>query len=261
MFELTQEQINTYTKNGFVKGGQLLSDSQVDELRAELDRIIAEKEATGESQALSVTNLSKTDSPVIQVVNIWMGSAAFRKVMMCDDLGKAAQQLMGSQDVRIWHDQIQYKPSQNGGVNMWHQDWPYWGILSGPTQVTAWVALDDVDEGNGCMSMVPESQAWGNQIEFLHDLDNYNAMPESFEGNPIEVVPCPVKKGEVHFHHGLTWHGSHANTSGRPRRAIAFHYMSEETCFVGSGDHTCKALVDVGDGETLTGEYFPQVWP
>jgi hypothetical protein len=32
-------------------------------------------------------------------------------------------------------------------------------------------------------------------------------------------VPWPVKRGEVSFHHSLTWHGSPTNTSPRPRRA------------------------------------------
>ena len=33
----------------------------------------------------------------------------------------------------------------------------------------------------------------------------------------------PVRRGEVHFHHSLTWHGSADNTSGRERRAHAIH--------------------------------------
>lgn len=40
---------------------------------------------------------------------------------------------------------------------MWHQDAPYWPIVAPMTEVTAWVALDDADEDNGCMSMVPGS--------------------------------------------------------------------------------------------------------
>ena len=70
---------------------------------------------------------------------------------------------------------------------------------------------------------------------------------------------CPVKKGEVHYHHALTWHGSHANTSGRPRRAIALHYMTGDTRYVASGEHPMKPFVEVGDGEVLQGETFPLV--
>ena len=73
---------------------------------------------------------------------------------------------------------------------------------------------------------------------------------------------CRVRfrQGEVHYHHALTWHGSHANTSERPRRAIAIHYMTEETRYVASGNHTMKPFVEVGDGELMRGEHFPLVW-
>ena len=143
---------------------------------------------------------------------------------------------------------------------MWHQDWPFWPTLSAPEQVTAWIALDDVDMDNGCMSMVPGSHKWGNQAKYLASLEGYDAMPDSFEGHEIEVVRCPVKKGQVHFHHPMTWHGSHANTSGRPRRAIALHYMYEHTSYVEDNHHCCNELVTLKDGEKMSGEYFPLVY-
>ena len=129
------------------------------------------------------------------------------------------------------------------------------------TEVTAWVALDDADLDNGCMSMVPGSNHWGNNIDFLHTLKNFGDMPASFEGRDLKVQVCPVKKGEVHFHHALTWHGSSANTSGRPRRAIALHYMSDETRYIASGNHPMKAFVEVADGEKFQGKGFPMVYP
>jgi ectoine hydroxylase-related dioxygenase (phytanoyl-CoA dioxygenase family) len=74
------------------------------------------------------------------------------------------------------------------------------------------------------------------------------------------VKTCPVGKGEVHFHHGLTWHGSPANKSGRPRRAVALHYMTEQTRYKASGDHLMKKFVTVQDGAKLEGPAFPLVY-
>ena len=70
----------------------------------------------------------------------------------------------------------------------------------------------------------------------------------------------PVAKGEVHYHHSLTWHGSHSNSSGRPRRAIALHVMGDDTRYVASGKHIMQSHIDVGDGEKLQGETFPVVY-
>jgi phytanoyl-CoA hydroxylase len=177
--------------------------------------------------------------------------------MICEEMA----QLTGADSLRIWHDQIQYKPAARGGVNMWHQDAPLWPIIAPMTEVTAWVALDDVDIDNGCMSMVPGSHLWGDQIEMIRQWKDFEKdVPSEFEGHEIIVRKCPVKKGEVHYHHSLTWHGSHANTSGRPRRAIALHFMTGETRYVESGEHCMKQFVTVEDGELLQGEHFPLVW-
>jgi ectoine hydroxylase-related dioxygenase (phytanoyl-CoA dioxygenase family) len=85
-------------------------------------------------------------------------------------------------------------------------------------------------------------------------------MGSQYKGHKIEVRPAPVKKGEVHYHHGMTWHGSGANTSGRPRRAIALHYMSEQTMYVEAGEHPMKRFITSKDGEGVDGVAFAVVW-
>ena len=255
---LTEQQVAQFKTNGYLNGGRVLSDDEVEELRAELDRVIRDQENPDRSQPVLIRNLARDDgAPVWQIVNIWMASEPFKRLVTHPEITKGVAQITGATELRIWHDQIQYKPPEIGGVNMWHQDAPYWPIIAPMTEVTAWVALDDADETNGCMSMVPGSHLWGNNIDFLHTLKSYDDMPATFEGHKIEVIRCPVKKGEVHFHHALTWHGSHANTSGRPRRAIALHYMTQETRYVAGGQHVMKPYVEVADGALLQGKYFP----
>jgi ectoine hydroxylase-related dioxygenase (phytanoyl-CoA dioxygenase family) len=258
---LTNEQIAFFHANGYVNGGQVLSEAEVDTLRAEIDRVIADQNNPAVPQPVLLRNLSSSaDSPVWQIVNIWEASEPFKRLIAHPQVVKGLAQLTEAVQLRIWHDQIQYKPAQIGGVNMWHQDAPYWPILAPMTEVTGWVALDDVDEANGCMSMVPGSHLWGNHIGFLESLPNYDAMPTEYQGHAVNVVRCPVKKGEVHYHHALTWHGSHANTSGRPRRAIALHYMTQDTRFVANGQHVMKQFVEVADGDIMHGAHFPLVY-
>ena len=259
---LTEAQIAQFHANGFLNGGQVLTDEEVEVLRSEVMRTIDERERSDVKQPVLCRNLSRDEgSPVWQIVNIWMSSDPFHTLISHPKITAMMAQLTQAKELRIWHDQIQYKPAAVGGVNMWHQDAPYWPIIAPMTEVTAWVALDDADLDNGCMSMVPGSNHWGNNIDFLHTLKNFGDMPASFEGRDLKVQVCPVKKVEVHFHHALTWHGSSANTSGRPRRAIALHYMSDETRYIASGNHPMKAFVEVADGEKLQGKGFPMVYP
>lgn len=261
---LTAEQIATFKSRGYVKGPKILSDEQVDVLRDEVLRVIADRERADRTQPVLCHNMNRDNTaPVWQIVNIWMASEPFRQLVLGDIVAPLVAQLIDAKELRIWHDQIQYKPAGGGGVNMWHQDSPYWGILTPKDQqVTAWIALDDVDVDNGCMKMVPGSQHWGNTIKFLQTLKDFDDMEKitEFQGRKVEVLACPVRKGEVHFHHSLTWHGSGRNMSGRPRRAIALHFLTEQSRYIAGGGHVMKQFVHVNDGDVVTGKAFPLVW-
>ena len=140
------------------------------------------------------------------------------------------------------------------------------------TPVSAWIALDDADEENGCMWMVPGSYKWGDQMDFLRTQQHLEqreefmniqgfSPPDDSEVKAVAPQPRPVKSGEVSFHHSLTWHGSPFNRSDRPRRAIAIHYMTGESRFVASGQHLMKQFVTLENGEPMAeaGEHFPAV--
>ena len=156
----------------------------------------------------------------------------------------------------MWHDQVQYKPARAGGATGWHQDAPLWPSIDPMTPVSAWLPFDDADIDNGCMWMVPGSHQWGDrQQEYLGSLGHLRTLddfarigdgfapPEEAEIRDIVAVPCPVKRGEVHFHHSLTWHGSPENDSPRPRRALAIHYMTGAARFTGR-DHPMREFPD-----------------
>lgn len=250
-----------YARDGFCAGDVVLSDDEVEILRAELDRAIADRDKDC-PQPVHLVNLSRDPSTTVwQIVNIWQASEPFRGLMRKPGVADVAAALSRARELRIWHDQVQYKPAAVGGVNMWHQDSPYWPVVEPKDeQVTAWIALDDVDEENGCMWMVPGSHGWGEQIDFLHSLGGFEKMPKEFDGRPLAPRACPVRKGQVHFHHSLTWHGSNANRSGRPRRAIAIHFMTGETRYNADGNHVMKPFIHVASGEPIAGDRFPLVW-
>ena len=150
----------------------------------------------------------------------------------------------------MWHDQVQYKPAEHGGATTWHQDAPLWPSILPNTMITAWIPFDEVTAENGAMWMLPASHTWGDQIatgavhsasEGLTALEGFGELqmgefqvPHVPDSAPIgdPPRPCPVARGQVHFHHSLTWHGSPENQSPRRRRAIAIHYMTGETYFV-----------------------------
>ena len=263
---LSTEQLEQFWHNGFVLGSRVVGNEELETLKNEVLRVVndAQNEVERERRPVAVSNMGQSGAPVWQIVNIWEGSEAFEHVVGNAVLAEEVAQLLNGKEVRLFHDQIQFKPAATGGVNMWHQDSPYWPILTPKdVQLTAWVALDDADEDNGCMSMVKGSNRWGDQIDELHQLKSWEGMPSQWRGHNIEIAPCPVPAGWVHFHHPLTWHGSPANKSGRPRRALALHFMSDEAKFVGAKRalHPMGQFFEGEDGETVRGDHFPLVWP
>jgi len=259
---LTSEQIEQYRRSGFVNGGPVLDEAAVEVLQAEVLRVIDERENPQAAQPVRLANLSgDAERPIWQIVNIWQASPAFQALVCSQKIAAMAAELTGARELRIWHDQIQYKPKEQGGRLHWHQDSPLWTTLQPKdAQITAWVALDDAEADNGCMYMVPGSHLWGNQQKELDKLPQGGQLPEEFDGHPLHFIMCPVKKGHVHFHHSLTWHGSGQNHSARPRRAIAIHLMTERTTYDAGGNHIMQPFITVQNGEQLKGDIFPLVW-
>jgi len=259
---LSDTQVQQFGRDGFIQGPQVLDGAEIDSLIDEVMRVIAQRDRADVTQPVMIRNMSGDDSPVWEIVNIWQASEPFARLLERAALVESAARLMQAEELRIWHDQIQYKPPQKGGTTGWHQDSPAWPPLAPKTeQITAWIALDDADEDNGAMSMVPGSHRWGVQSKHLHRLGKISEMPRQFDGREIEVRLCPVARGHVHFHHGLTWHGSHDNHSGRHRRAVAMHFMTDRTVFdAEGGNHVMRPFIEVDDGEKVEGGPFRLVW-
>ena len=73
---LTAEQRQSFRDNGFLNYGRVLTDEQLAELRAALDRVLAGKNAEKTEQ---IANLAGGGQVVTQVVNIWEAEPAFRE--------------------------------------------------------------------------------------------------------------------------------------------------------------------------------------
>src|SRR5206468_12307354 len=131
---LSERQISQFERDGFVLGRRILNKPQIEILKSELRRVIEQRDGS-RPQPVLLRNLGESDSsPVWQIVNIYQASLAFLELIANKTIAREIAQLTDARQLRIFHDQIQYKPSGRGGVNMWHQDAPYWPIISGGAQ-------------------------------------------------------------------------------------------------------------------------------
>ncbi|MCL2730163.1 MAG: phytanoyl-CoA dioxygenase family protein [Actinomycetia bacterium] len=140
-------------------------------------------------------------------------------------LAGCAARLAGADEIRLWHDQLLYKPSgprRQANVG-WHTDRRYWLTCSSERMLTAWVPFHDIQEEHGPVMFVAGSHRLdtGTDLDFfdqdLSTVDRYAAEHD------LRIVSATLTRGQVSFHHCRTVHGSGPNRSGEPRRSLAVH--------------------------------------
>ena len=113
----------------------------------------------------------------------------------------------------------------------WHQDVTYWG-LEPPRAITGWIAIDDADEENGCMSVIPGSHRAG-VLEHGKSARQGNLLSinqEVADGlvDEARAVSMPLRAGQMSLHDGLLLHGSHPNRSARRRCGLAVRFTTPD---------------------------------
>lgn len=189
-------------------------------------------------------------------------------------IGAVAARLLGVDLVRLWHDQLLYKPPSGpdapGNVG-WHTDRSYWRSCTSENMVTAWVPFTDVDDDMGPLTMLDGSNRWHESASpeharfFVQDLEAQEAeLGQRLTGRKLAKVPVPLRRGQVSFHHCLTFHGSGPNRTDRPRQSLAVHMQPDGNRWSGESHHWNNELVRrTADGEPdyTDPAYCPVLWP
>jgi ectoine hydroxylase-related dioxygenase (phytanoyl-CoA dioxygenase family) len=235
--KLTPQQIEQFGQKGYLKiAHRLITDDYLTLLRERYDALFAKKRGTsGEGlRNLAVIGDSEQDETadrseeMLQIMEMWHYDEVYRQLLYHEPLLDIAESLIGS-NIQLFHDQALYKPARHGGEVPWHQDNGYWRCTPS-NLVSIWMALDDADEENGCMNVIP-----GSHLESAPDHDRAvsekGELPALLQANVEEnrAAPVPLKAGYAMVHHCLMLHQTNPNRSQRRRRAMVIHYMPTGT--------------------------------
>jgi hypothetical protein len=206
-----------YARDGYVVPDWRVPDDLLAEMRAALDRLIA-------------------DNPHIRPEHLvlrWGGGAdalpahmRFLDFVRTAALLDVVETLFGP-DLVCWGAHVFCKPAGTGLTVPWHQDAPYWPIRP-MAACTVWIALDRSDTDNGCLRVLRGSHRPARALDHRHDDRPDLALNLAIDEaalDPAAMVDVELDAGQMSIHDAWTVHGSRANSSDRRRTGLAIRYM------------------------------------
>ena len=118
-----------------------------------------------------------------------------------------------------------FKQPHVGAEVGWHQDATF--LRTDPPSVIGfWIALDDADRDNGCLTALPGAHR--GPLRQWFGYQDGDLVTRTLDGTPwpaVEPVALEVRRGTLIVLHGLLPHASTANRSPRPRHAYSLHLI------------------------------------
>jgi ectoine hydroxylase-related dioxygenase (phytanoyl-CoA dioxygenase family) len=222
-FKLLKPQtIEELKKNGHVLVENVLSADEITAYRAVIikaaDRYNTEKRALADRDTYG--------KAFLQIMNLWQVDPSVRKFVLSKRLGKIAAELLGVENVRIYHDQALFK-EPGGGPTPWHQDQYYWPIDTADT-ITMWMPLIDIDVEMGMLTFASGSFARGAVFDFEISDESDDAFDEYVVNNQFEIVRAKtMKAGDATWHRGFTIHNAPGNKSDKMREVMTIIYVAD----------------------------------
>jgi non-haem Fe2+, alpha-ketoglutarate-dependent halogenase len=208
---LTQQQIDTYWRDGCVFPIRVMSADEAAELRARLEAF--EKKAGGPLKG-DLRHKS-------HLLFSWLGD-----LVRHDRIVDAIEDLYGP-NLLCWTTNFFIKEANNPAFVSWHQDSTYWG-LDRPDVVTAWVAFTPSNKANGAMGFMPGTHT-SDQIPHRDTFAKNNLLTRGQEVavdvDESKAVAIELEPGEMSLHHVRLVHGSPPNPSNDRRIGFAIRYI------------------------------------
>jgi len=217
-----------YQREGFLTLPSILTAGQLVELRQESDRLLELCSRQPERYARRIEweidhlaeearrGMEKTIRKLEPISDL---SPLFTGLAYSSQVTHPVEAVFG-EPVELFEDKLNLK-LPGGSPYPWHQDWVCCWRAHTDALITCFIYLDDADEINGCLWVIPRSHQGKPMLPFK--------LGSRFEIDPAYVdknkaLPVPLKAGEMILFDPYLLHFSDLNRSRVPRRAIIYTY-------------------------------------
>ena len=271
----SDEDVAFYREHGWYISKKILPDELIDEARYGSERHFAGERDTPQPKITGYWKPGDGDG-LRNCEFVSLQNVQLRKLVEYPLIAAVAARLAGCPTIRLFHDQLLFKPSdgpQEGSVIGWHTDRAYLMTCTSEIMLTAWIPFHDSTETRAPLMVVDGSHRWSGTSAFrlfkeqnLEDLSAYFRV----DGEPFTPVPMVMEQGQVSFHHCRTVHGSDINRSNLPRLSLGIHmqdgdnryrlYRNEQGVpWHLVNDDLCRSTED-GFPDYADPEIFPVLW-
>jgi|SRR4028118_120753 Protein involved in biosynthesis of mitomycin antibiotics/polyketide fumonisin len=205
---------------GYTIVPELLDSTLVSKLREEVLQIICE-EAQQPHFELQQSQIYQSSQ--------YLRHSYLDKLINSEELLHLASLLYEGKCLRYL--QLTSVKAPGGSMLQYHQD----NLKSKFTTagINFWIALEDIDEENGCLCLVPGSHKLGS-LEWVPKGDKNKSSTLTW--NPDNAVPIRLRGGDCVVFDRLIIHGSLSNRTSTPRVAYAMTFHLEDVAFFEDGE-------------------------
>lgn len=217
-FQLTQEQVAAYNRDGYLNVKSFLSSKEVDKLYN-----IATGDDTLQKHAFDLNDQTGKKTKL----TLWYtpGNDAYGLLTKSKKIVDSVDRLMdGDSPVCHFHSKLMQKEPKVGGAWEWHQDYGYWyknEFLFPDQMMSVMVAITDANKANGCLQVIKGSHKMG-RIEHGFAGEQVGASQHYVDLSlkTMDLVYVEISAGDALFFHSNLLHRSEANLSDKPRWSL-----------------------------------------
>ena len=165
----------------------------------------------------------------------WQRIDEFRTIAFESRAADVAGALMGSSEVRLYHDHMLVKEPGTQQPTPWHQDQPYYNV-DGFDNCSMWMPVDPVAPESTLEFLAgSHRQGWlmprtfmDNQAKWfpegtLEELPDIEARREDFD-----ILGWALEPGDAVFFHMLTLHHAYGVPGSNRRRAFSLRFLGDD---------------------------------
>lgn len=221
-YSLSQDQIDFYQKNRFIKLKEVLNKKAL----AFFNAVISEQVAQMNHEQTALEERTTYGKAFLQLFNLWLENPMVKELIHSKRIAKIASDLMQVNGVRLYHDQALFKEA-GGGITPWHADQYYWPLETDKT-VTAWIPLQETPLNMGPLEFSAGSHVIveGRELEISDTSEEL--IEKKLRVTDFKHVIEPFDAGEISFHSGWVFHRAGANATDEMRKVMTIIYMDKD---------------------------------